>query len=82
MSNKVYDILKWIVIVVLPACATLYVLLANTWGFPYADEISATITGVTTFLGVILGISSVKYNKNQNEITDGAKEITDTTDDI
>ena len=80
MSNKFYDILKWIVIVVLPACATLYVLLANTWGFPYADEISATITGVTTFLGVILGVSSVKYNKAQNEISDRTEESIDDTE--
>lgn len=64
LPNKVYNVLKWIVMIVLPACATLYVLLANTWGFPYADEISATITGITTFLGAILGISSRSYKKS------------------
>lgn len=64
LPDKVYNVLKWIVMIVLPACATLYVLLANTWGFPYADEISATITGITTFLGAILGISSRSYKKS------------------
>lgn len=64
LPDKVYNVLKWIVMIVLPACATLYVLLANTWGFPYADQISATITGITTFLGAILGISSRSYKKS------------------
>lgn len=64
LPDKVYNVLKWVVMIVLPAAATLYVLLANTWGFPYADEISATITGVTTFLGAILGISSRSYKKS------------------
>ena len=67
MSNKVYDILKWIAMVVLPACATLYFALAGIWGFPFGDEIVGTITAVDTFLGVILGISSVKYHKTTNE---------------
>lgn len=67
MSNKVYDILKWIAAIVLPALGTLYFALANIWGFPYGEEIVGTITAIDTFLGVILGISSVKYNKNKTE---------------
>ena len=77
LPNKVYNVLKWIVMIVLPACATLYVLLANTWGFPYADEISATITGITTFLGAIIGISSRSYNKSNT-----AEVVEDTTKTI
>lgn len=65
MSNKVYDILKWIAAIVLPALGTLYFALANIWGFPYGEEIVGTITAIDTFLGVILGISTVKYNKNK-----------------
>lgn len=67
MSNKVYDILKWIAAIVLPALGTLYFALANIWVFPYGEEIVGTITAIDTFLGVILGISSVKYNKNKTE---------------
>ena len=63
MSNKVYDVLKWIAMVVLPALATLYFALAGIWGFPYGEEIVGTITAVDTFLGVVLGISAVQYNK-------------------
>ena len=64
MSNKIYDILKWIAQLLLPAIGTLYFALAGIWGFPYGEEIVGTITAVDTFLGVILGISSMNYNKN------------------
>ena len=63
MSNKVYDVLKWIAMVVLPAIGTLYFALAGIWDFPYAEEIVGTITAVDTFLGVLLGITSVQYHK-------------------
>jgi hypothetical protein len=64
MSNKIYDILKWIAQLLLPAIGTLYFALAGIWGFPFGEEIVGTITAVDTFLGVILGISSINYNKN------------------
>lgn len=67
MSNKMYDVLKWIAMVVLPAIGTLYFALAGIWGFPYAEEIVGTITAIDTFLGVLLGISSTKYNKANAE---------------
>ena len=63
MNDKVYDILKWIAMILLPAIATLYFTLASIWGLPYAEQIVGTITGIDTFLGVILGITSSQYNK-------------------
>ena len=63
MSNKVYDTLKWIAMYLLPALGTLYFALAGIWGLPYGEQIVGTITAVDTFLGVILGISTVQYNK-------------------
>lgn len=66
MSNKVYDILKFIAQIVLPALGTLYFALATIWGLPYAGEIVGTITAVDTFLGAILGISTIKYNKSKD----------------
>lgn len=63
MSNKVYDVLKWIAMYMLPALGTLYFAVANIWGFPYGEEVVGTITAVDTFLGVILGISTAQYNK-------------------
>ena len=67
MSNKVYDVLKWIALVVLPAIGTLYFALAGIWGFPNAEEIVGTITAVDTFLGVLLGVSSAQYNKKTSQ---------------
>ena len=63
MSNKLYDILKWITMVVLPAVGTLYLTLAGIWGFPYAEAIGATLAAVTAFLGALLGVSSIQYAK-------------------
>lgn len=63
MSNKVYDVLKWITMYLLPALGTLYFALASIWGLPYGEQIVGTITAIDTFLGVILGISSAKYNR-------------------
>lgn len=63
MSNKKYDILKWIAMYLLPALGTLYFALAGIWGLPYGEQIVGTITAVDTFLGVILGISTAQYNK-------------------
>lgn len=63
MNNKIYDVLKYVAQIVLPAIATLYFALAGIWGFPYGEEVVGTITAVDTFLGVILGISSANYNK-------------------
>ena len=63
MTNKVYDILKWIAQYFLPAIGTLYFALAGIWGLPYGEQIVGTITAVDTFLGVLLGISSAQYNK-------------------
>ena len=62
-NNKVYDVLKWIALILLPALGTLYFALAQIWGFPYAEEIVGTVTAVDAFLGVILGISNAQYNK-------------------
>lgn len=63
MSNKTYDVLKWIAQLLLPALGTLYFALAQIWNFPYGEEIVGTIAAVDTFLGVILGISTAQYNK-------------------
>ena len=61
MSNKVYDILKFIAQIVLPALGTLYFALAAIWGLPYGEQIVGTITAVDAFLGAVLKISSDRY---------------------
>lgn len=66
MSNRVYDILKWIAMYLLPAAGTLYFALSGIWGLPYGEQIVGTITAVDTFLGVLLGISTAQYKKAEN----------------
>ena len=63
MNDKVYNVLKWIAMYLLPAAGTLYFALAGIWGLPYGEQIVGTITAVDTFLGVLLGISAAQYNK-------------------
>ena len=62
LSNRTYDILKWVALVFLPAMGTLYFALAGIWNFPYGEQIVGTITAIDTFLGVLLGVSSMKYD--------------------
>ena len=61
MTNKTYDILKYIAQVVLPALATLYAALAGIWNFPYGEQIVGTIAAIDTFLGILLKIKSDAY---------------------
>lgn len=65
MSNTVYDVLKYIAQIVLPALGTLYFALAKIWNFPYGAEIVGTISAVDAFLGALLKISTDQYNKEQ-----------------
>ena len=64
LSNKLYDILKYIAQIVIPAVATLYFALAKIWGFPYATEIVGTLAAVDAFMGALLQISTNQYWKN------------------
>ncbi len=67
IPDKIYDILKWIALIFLPALAVLYGALAPTWGWPYSEQIVYTITAIDTFLGALLGISTLGYHKEVNE---------------
>lgn len=63
-NNKVYDTLKYIALVALPALATLCISLGHIWGFEHCDQIAGTITALDACLGVLLGLSSANYNKS------------------
>lgn len=65
LNDKVYDALKWLVMIVLPALTTAYVGLATIWTFPYAEEVAKTSAVACTLLGALLGISTAEYNKNE-----------------
>ena len=65
LNNKVYDAIKWIVMIVIPAATTAYVGLAAIWGFPFAEEVAKTSSVICALLGALLGISTAQYNKTE-----------------
>lgn len=67
ISNKTYDFLKWVAQILLPGIGTLYFALAGIWNLPLADQIVGTITAIDAFLGLLLGISTAKYNQEKGE---------------
>lgn len=64
LNNKVYDVMKWIVMIVLPALSAFYVALAPVWGWLYAEQVAMTISAVAALLGALLGLSTAQYKKN------------------
>ena len=71
LNNKVYDILKWIALLLLPALATFYGIVGKTWGLPYVEQIVVTINALGVFIGAIIGISNASYNKEKEENSNG-----------
>lgn len=63
ITNKTYDILKWIAMILLPAIGTLYFALAGIWDLPYGEQVIGTIAALNAFLGALLGISTAQYKK-------------------
>lgn len=63
MSDKTYNIMKWIVQYILPGLGVLYAIIAGATGLPYAEVVLAVVMAVDWFLGIILGISTKQYNK-------------------
>jgi len=68
LPSPVYDVLKWIVMIVLPALSTAYVGLAAVWGWPLADEVAKSCSVVCVLLGALLGISTAEYNKGKDVV--------------
>ena len=68
LPNRLFDILKWVAILFLPALAILIRTVFAIWSIPYGEEISSTIVALQVFLGAILGVSTLNYNK---EAADG-----------
>ena len=67
LTNKTYDILKWVAQIALPALGTLYFGLSQIWGLPYGEQIIGTIAVIDTFLGALLGVSTANYRKQEAE---------------
>ena len=67
LSNKVYDILKWVALVVMDAVGLFYQTMANIWGFGYGDEVLSTCAAISLLLGALLGVSSSRYKEENKE---------------
>jgi hypothetical protein len=67
MSNKIYDILKWVALVALDAIGYFYQEIAGVWSLPFGDEVLKTCVAFSILLGTLIGVSSARYNKNNEE---------------
>ena len=65
LPDRIYDLMKWLTLVVIPGLTTAYVGLSGVWGWPYAEEVAKTSAVVCTLLGALLGISTAQYNKQE-----------------
>ena len=68
-ENRVYDILKWLCLIALPAASALYSALAGVWGWAYAQEVATTINAVVAFVGALIGISTANYKKDIENVS-------------
>lgn len=67
LNNKVYDVLKWVVLIVLPAASGLYAALSGVWGWGYVEQVTTTLSALALFLGSLIGVSTSAYNKKAND---------------
>lgn len=67
LNDRVYDILKWICLIGLPALGVFVTALFGTWGIPYAEPIAATIQAVSLFIGALIGVSTISYTLDKKE---------------
>lgn len=67
MSNKLYDVLKWLSLIALDAVGLFYKTISEIWGMPLGDEVLATCTALSVFIGALIGITSAQYNKKKVE---------------
>lgn len=69
LPDKLYNILKWVALIALPAFSWFYQLLAETWGLPYSNEIATTISGLGTLIGILIGVSALSLKRdNDSEV--------------
>ena len=71
LPDKVYNWLKWLCLIALPALATFYGVIGKVWDLPHTAEIVTTITAVATLIGALIGVSTISYNKEKGGDSDG-----------
>ena len=67
LNDKVYNVLKWICLIALPALAVFYYTLSKIWGLPFGAEIPATINAVAVLIGALIGISQINISKEERD---------------
>lgn len=65
LSNKAYDVLKWLALIAFDAVGVAYKALAAVWGFPYGEEVMQTCAIVSVLVGTLIGVSSYNYKKGE-----------------
>ena len=83
LNDSLYNVLKWIGLIVLPAIATLVKAVFPVWDLPYADAIATTLTAIGTLIGTLIGISTIGYVASANSTdADSTEETTDEVEDV
>lgn len=82
MTNRLFDLLRTLCEIVIPAIGTLYFALAKIWALPYGTEIVGTCAAIATFLGALIGVNRASYNTYQKEqdyyiVSDGKEDHND-----
>lgn len=80
LSGPVYEKMKWFVQLVLPALITLYFTIDQILGLPHTDEVMGIMAAITTFLGVLLRISTGNFQKDDSRFV-GETYLAITEDD-
>lgn len=76
LSDKVYNVLKWVALIALPALATFWGVIGKVWELPYTMQIVTTITAVATLIGALIGVSTMAYNRDKGGDNDSNTENT------
>ncbi len=67
LPNKVYEVLRWLVAIFMPALGVFFSTLAEAWGWDLPTQaILTTLSAIELFLGAIFGISKVLYDSQDN----------------
>ena len=66
-ENRVYDVLKWVCLIFLPAVAILYSAIDGVFGWGYTATVTTIISAIEAFIGSMIGISTKSYRKKNDE---------------
>ena len=77
LNDKVYEVLKWLSCIALDACGLLYKTLAEIWGLPFGQPVYDTCVAVSVCIGVLIGVSTYNYRKENILYTEPRNEDTE-----